>query len=593
MITTYPARWDRVVDVVVLGSGCAGLVAATLAHDGGAEVLVLEKADLIGGTTGVSGGMPWIPLNRHMAHVGQTDSRDEALAYIRRLTLGREPDPELVEVYVDWASEALDYLEVHTPLRMTAPTTFNDYYAHLPGGKVAGRSIEPAPFDARGELGAWADRLRTSPHLPRLTMEEGAKFLRGEGLPDFELVVGREQADERVLGPAMVAALFKGLLDRAVEVVTGAPARQLVVVDGAVVGVEAVDGAVLAVEPLAGGGSVGPGGSGGLAGGGSEAGRPLLVGARRGVVLACGGFEWNEAMVEAFIGAAIEPLSPPHNTGDGHLMAMEAGAELANMTSHWGQPAILEPGVSFEGRPMLQMGSLRSVPGVIVVNKHGRRFVNEGVTYQDYPKVLAAFDPVALDYPNEAPHWMVFDQRVKDTAMVLPSVLPGSPAPGWIPRAGDIAGLARCIGVEPAALEATVARWNQLVAAGEDTDFQRGTTAFEAQMTGHLPTPGTSLAAIEKPPFYAVQLRNGTLGTNGGPRIDANGRVRRARGGVVPGLYAAGNAAASVFGPAYPGGGATLGPALTFGYLAGRHVAARPARPVEDAAVQQPPAAAT
>src|SRR5579871_2521443 len=137
MITKRPARWDRVADVVVLGSGAAGLVAATLASDGGADVVLLEKAELIGGTTGVSGGMPWVPLNRHMSDVGVADSRDDALTYIRRLTLGREPDPALVETYVDTAPEMLDYLESKTPLRMTAPTTFNDYYAHLPGGKRA------------------------------------------------------------------------------------------------------------------------------------------------------------------------------------------------------------------------------------------------------------------------------------------------------------------------------------------------------------------------------------------------------------------------------------------------------------------------
>jgi 3-oxosteroid 1-dehydrogenase len=553
VITTVPARWDQAVDVVVVGSGCAGLVAATLAHDGGASTLVVEKAGMIGGTTGVSGGMPWIPLNRHMADVGQTDSREEALTYIRRLTMGREPDPELLEAYVDRAAEALDYLETHTPLRMVAPTTFNDYYAHLPGGKPAGRSIEPAPFDAPGELGEWASRLRTSPHLPRLTMGEGAKFLTGDGPLDFEVVLGREARDERVLGPAMVAMLFKGLLDRGVEVVTASPVRDLVMVDGAVVGAQ-VDR---------------PGSTG-----------AQLVAARQGVVLACGGFEWNEAMVAAFIGHGIEPLSPPHNTGDGHLMAMEAGAELANMTSYWGQPAILEPGVTFEGQPMLQMGTVRSTPGVIVVNKHGQRFVNEGVTYQDHPKAAISFDPVGLDHPNEGPQWMVFDQRVKDRAVVLPSVLPGQPAPDWIPRADTVAELADLIGIDPGALEATVTRWNGLVAAGEDRDFGRGTTAFEAQMTGRPPSPKTSMAPVERPPFYAVQLRNGALGTNGGPRTDAAGRVRRARGGVVPGLYAAGNAAASVFGPAYPGGGATLGPALTFGYLAGRDVATQPRRVV-------------
>ncbi len=544
MITDRPGHWDHVVDVVVLGSGAAGLVAATLAHDGGAEVMLLEKSDLVGGTTGVSGGMPWIPLNRHMAEVGVEDTREEALRYIRRLTLGREPDPALVDVYVDSAPEMLDYLEAKTPLKMTAPTTFNDYYAHLPGGKRAGRSIEPAPFDAK-ELGAWAPRLRTSPHLPWLTMEEGARFLRGEAMGDMELAVRRQSDDIRVLGPALVAALFKGLLDRGVDVRTGAPATDLVVVDGAVIGVRSTAG---------------------------------LVGARRGVILACGGFEWNEAMVRAYIGQPVEPLSPPHNEGDGHRMAMQAGAAMGNMTSFWGQPGVNEPGFEIDGRPVPQMGSIRSTPGVIVVNRHGRRFVNEAVTYQDFPKVLAMYDPVAVDYPNEAPHWLVFDQRVKDTAVVLPSVLPGQPAPEWITQAPTLAALAAAIGLDAGALEATVARWNAQVGAGEDPDFRRGTTTFELHMSGRPPSPEVCMRAIGQAPFYAVELVNGALGTNGGALVDEHARVRGSWGGVIPGLYAAGNASASVFGPAYPGGGATIGPAMTFGYLAGRHAAAQPPR---------------
>ena len=549
MLTAPPQRWDREFDLVVLGSGAAGLTAAILAHDGGARVLVLEKARLIGGTTGVSGGMPWIPLNRHMAELGVSDSREEALSYIRRLTLGREPDPVLLEVYVDAAPEMLEYLEAKTPLRMSAPTTFNDYYADLPGGKPAGRSLEPQPFDAHTELGEWASRLRTSPHLPWLTMEEGARFLRGDAPPDVELAARREAADVRVLGPALVAALVKALLDRGVELATSTPATGLVAVDGGVAGVRA-----------------------------EHDGRVQWIEARRGVVIATGGFEWNEDMVRGFIGQHLDPLSPPTNEGDGLRMAMEAGAALANMSSFWGQPAILEPGVEYEGRPMFQMGSARSIPGVIAVNKHGRRFVNEGSTYQDFPKSAAVYDPVSIEYPNEAPQWLVFDQRVKDTSVILPSVLPGQPAPDWITAAPTLRGLAEAIGVEPGALDATVERWNRQVAAGTDDEHGRGSLRFETHMTGVGPTAERCMAPVEQPPFYAVRLYNGTLGTSGGVRVDRHARVLRYDGSPIPGLYAAGNAAASVFGPAYPGGGATIGPALTFGYLAGRHAASRGGR---------------
>jgi succinate dehydrogenase/fumarate reductase flavoprotein subunit len=548
MITSAPDHWDRVVDVVVLGSGAAGLAAATLARDGGSEVLLLEKSDLIGGTTAVSGGMPWIPMNRHMADVGVPDSRQEALEYIRRLTLGREPDAELVEAYVDTAPEMLDYLESKTPLRMTAPPTFSDYYADLPGGKQAGRSIEPAPFDARSELGDWAPRLRTTPHMPSLTMEEGLRFLTGLEPPDTERAAARDRDDVRVLGPALVAALFKGLLDRGVEVETGAAGRELVVLNGEVAGVRVELGS-----------------------------QSRLIGARQGVVLACGGFEWNEEMVKAFIGQVLEPMSPPYNEGDGHVMAMEAGAELANMTSFWGQPALVEPGFDYEGRPLPQMGSARSTPGVLVVNRRGRRFTNEGVTYQDFPKVLGTYDPVAIEYPNQGPIWLVFDHAVKESTVILPSVLPGEPAPQWIIQAATVGELAGRIGVDPHGLEATVAQWNDQVASGTDPDFHRGTVWFEAFSTGG-PSPSRCLVPVAAPPFYAVRLHNGTLGTNGGPRIDRHGRVRSYRGGVIPGLYAAGNASACVFGPAYPGGGATIGPALTFGYLAGKHIATRTPR---------------
>jgi 3-oxosteroid 1-dehydrogenase len=550
MITNRPSTWDKVVDVVVMGSGAAGLTAATLAHDGGASVLVLEKSAQLGGTTGVSGGMPWIPLNSHLAEVGVTDSREEALAYIRRLTLGTEPDPALVETFVDTAAEMLDYLESKTPLRMTAPPGFSDYYADQPGGKPAGRSLEPVPFDARTELGEWASRVRVGPHLPWLTMEEGGKFLTGRDLPDASLAGQRQRDDIRVLGAALAASLVKGLLDRSVALQTDSPVQELVVVDGAVVGVRV-----------------------------SHGGRDELIGARKGVVLASGGFEWNEDMVAGFIGQPIMPLSPPYNEGDGHRIAMEAGASLANMRSFWGQPAILEPDFEIDGRAVPQMASLRSMPGVVIVNRYGDRFVNEGVTYQDLPKAMQTYDPVAVDYPNRAPVWLIFDQRVKDTSVVLPSVLPGQPAPDWIFTASTLAELADQIDLPSERLEATIGRWNGNVAAGQDPDYHRGTFWWEAFMTGG-PTPESCMRPVSKAPFYAIEMRNGTIGTNGGMRIDRSARVLSYGRGVIPGLYAAGNASACVFGGAYPGGGGTIGPALTFGYIAGRAVATEPGREV-------------
>jgi 3-oxosteroid 1-dehydrogenase len=534
-------RWDEVVDVLVLGSGAAGLSAAVAAHDGGAEVLVLEKAPLIGGTAGVSGGIIWIPLNDHMAAAGISDSREEALEYIQRLTLGSEPDPELVEVYVDQAHQVAGYLERHTPLRLMISSSFTDYYADLPGGKKdGGRSLESEPFDARTALGEWSPKVRTSPHMAWLTLDEGAKALIGGEVP-ADLAAERERDDVRVIGSALVASLFKGLLDRGVEVVTDSPAQELVIEDGAVVGAIACQGGI-----------------------------SRRIGARRGVIIASGGFEWNAEMVKAFIGEEIEPLSPPYNEGDGLRMAIEAGAQLGNMRAFWGQPALLDPNVEFEGMRLMQMGGARAIPGIVVVNRHGKRFVNEAVSYQDFPKAVGAFDPVAVDRPNED-HWIVFDQRLKDNAALLPSVLPSEPAPDWIDQAATLSELAERAGIDPEGLEATVARWNAHAAAGADPDFQRGSAWYEGFMTGG-PTPAV-LQPVVEPPFYAMPLYHGALGTSGGARITADGQVRNMRGGTIPGLYAAGNASACVLGDSYPGGGATLGPALTFGFIAGRHAA--------------------
>jgi len=552
MTAAIPSSWDQVVDVLVLGSGAAGLSAAVAAHDGGAETLVLEKARLIGGTAGVSGGIIWIPLNRHMAAAGISDSREEALEYIRRLTLGSEPDPALVETYVDRAHDVAEYLEDNTPLQLMVSSSFTDYYADLPGGKPeGGRSLESEPFDARAALGAESPKVRTSPHLAWLTLDEGAKALIGGDVP-ADLAAQRERDDVRVIGSALVASLYRGLLDRGVEVVTGVRGDELVRDD---------DGAIVGAVVL-------------------RDGARQAIGARRGVVIATGGFEWNPELVKAFIGEPVEPMSPPHNEGDGLRMAMEAGAALGNMRAFWGQPALMDPNAEFEGERMIEMGGARAIPGVVVVNGHGRRFVNEAVSYQDFPKAVAAFDPVAVEHPNHD-HWMVYDQRLKDAAAILPSMPAGEPAPDWVHRGETIRELAEDAGIDPDGLEATIERWNAHVASGHDPDFGRGSAWYEAFMTGG-PTPAV-LAPVQQGPFYAMRMLHGALGTNGGPRITVDGEVRDLRGGTIEGLYAAGNAAAAPLGDSYPGGGATLGPALTFGFLAGRHAAGQPARLATDA----------
>jgi succinate dehydrogenase/fumarate reductase flavoprotein subunit len=537
MITNKPDRWDRVVDVVVVGSGGAALVAATLAHDGGAEVLVLEKADMIGGTTAVSGGVAWLPGNHLGAEAGIPDSRDDAIAYIRRLAMGHEHDPSLIETFVDTAPEVLRYLMDHTPLRMQVVPNFPDYYFpyDVPGKRHGGRSVEPVPYAVGTELPEWRDRLVTRGTL----MSLGAVTTLGEDFtaPDEALraeLARREAADVRTKGAALVAMLFKGLLERGVETQLSTRVVELVQVDGEVIGLRC-----------------------------ERDGVSQTIGARRGVVLACGGFEWNAELVQGFIGYEVQPLSPPNNVGDGLVMAMEAGAQLANMNSYWGQPAMFDPAIERDGKLVPQFEWARGEPSSIIVNRSGRRFANEAMAYNDFPKAFGQYDPTTVSFPNEAPGWMIFDQKVRDSARVL-SMLPGEPTPDWVPVADTIEALADAIGIEPSALAETVERYNESASRGDDPEFDRTKVG--------LMGPGR-VQPIDTPPYYAVVVHPGALGTNGGPRLTADGEVRRQRGGVVPGLYAAGNTAASAFGWAYPGGGATIGQGITFGYRAGRHVA--------------------
>jgi 3-oxosteroid 1-dehydrogenase len=529
-------NWDRTVDVVVVGSGAAGLVAALAAADGGATVEVFEKADLVGGTSAWSGGMPWMPLNAHQSETGIPDSRDEVLAYIAGLSEGREPDPALVEVFIDHAAEALAFIEKSTPLEMRTLTAYPDYYSDRPNSKLRGRSVEPVALASRDLLGDWYDRVRESPLMPRLMREE-----MGSDIDVDAVTTERETAGVRTLGSALVSGILRGVLDRGVEVTTGTAVTDLVVGNGAVVGVVA-----------------------------EHDGSTIRIGARRGVVLASGGFEWNDELVKAYLGnARIFPLTPEGNVGDGLRMGLELGARVGNMTN-----AVTRP-IAWDGSS-IYMSTPRQDPGCIIVGRNGRRFVNEGISYMDMGKAFRAYDPRTQSYPDAGPVWMIFDQSVRERTRVG-AFVPDSPTPDWVEEGATIAELARAIDIDPHALAGEIDRFNGFVATGIDLDFGRGTIWFEGLSIGG-PSAEKNLAKIEHGPFYAMRLYNGVFGTIGGLRVNEHARVLAESGGTIEGLWAVGNVAAGVLGQSYPGGGSSLGPNLTFGYLAGRDLAQHPAR---------------
>ena len=543
-----PERWDYETDVVILGTGSAALVAGITAYEQGADVILLEKAKQIGGTSAFSGGVPWIPMNRYMKEAGIEDSREDVLTYLRRLTGGKEPNSDLLEVYIDNAHKMLDFLLENTPLRFSIPKSYPEYYSDLPGSKN-GRSLDPVPFSLN-ELGEWSSKLRQNPVFPPLTLEEGGAIEASKA--DFTLIADRMENNIVTMGRSLVGSLFKGCLDRNITTLIETPGKELVLnEEGEVIGVKA-----------------------------EQNGKDVFIGARKGVVLASGGFEWNKELIKMFLkGHATHPMSPSSNTGDGLLMAMEIGAALGNMSEAWWTPTMQDPTIEYEDHVLsLTLGN-RTSKNTIIVNKYGKRFVNEGTTYMDMPKSFYEYDPVKLDWPNEPPVWLIFDQQLKDREMVI-TAMPGEPAPDWFYQASNVKDLASKIGVDPNGLEETVATFNEYAKMGKDPDFGRGTAFFENFDGGG--SPEKNLGPIDTAPYYALPIYYGMLGTNGGPKINENGQVINVRGKVIDGLYAAGNVAMGVFGQAYPSAGGTIGPAMTFGYLAGKDVGKKASRDIKN-----------
>lgn len=546
-------QWDEIFDVVVVGSGGGALTAALLARDGGASVLVVEKDQYLGGTTAVSGGDMWIPNNHHIAG---KDSREDAIAYVHRLSDGRESDPSLVEVYVDTAPQALDYLEAHTGYRSEPHVSLDDYYSvigdRIPGVRHFPRTVAVKPYPAGAELGELAKLINKGPWVPPVEVSFPEQR-RGEVGP--EELARREREGWRAKGGGLIAALLKALLDRGVEVRTSTPAVELVTDDQSAVVGTVVDGA----------------------------GGRRRIGARKGVVLACGGFEWNPEMVKTYIGYEVKPVTPWSNTGDGHLMAMEAGAKMGSMTSFFSYGVMYDPWEKGrDGNPLPQM-MMGLGAGSILVNKLGRRFMHGGYTYNDFSHPFGFYDQRYPGFVNKPPAWVIFgaehlEQGIMGAKPGIEMSLTGPEGqepPDWVVLAGSIGELAQKIGIDPDSLQETVNHYNEYAEKGEDPDWSdplQTHVLTGPDSVNHKPVVG--------PPYGAIQQWPGTIGTNGGCRIDADARVLGNRVPVIDGLYAAGNTSAAVLGATYPGGGTCIGSSVTMGYRAGRHVAGRAPRDI-------------
>jgi len=537
--------------VVVAGSGAAGLVAALAAATAGAEVLVLERSDLLGGTTALGGGRVWIPANHCPENSG--DSVEAARVYLDGLFPAGYA--HMTEAFLASAPAMARFVEANTRHRFVACPGYPDYHPGRPGATAGGRCLDMLPADL-STMVPLARQVRVPPGYLPMTHAEWERW-RYPSRFDWDLLKTRMATGIRANGVALAAALADGAVRAGARIETGARL----------------------VEVITGTGEAGSGGAGT-----GEAVTHALVerAAATGpastervpasaVILACGGFDWDESLRHAWHPAAQRASgASPGNAGDALRIASRLGARTDNLGEGWWMPMMAVPGEEVDGVPYPRsLIRERAVPRQVMVNAAGRRFVDEAAPYNEVGKAMHCQD--AGGCPND-PAYLIFDAEFTRTYS-LPGFHDGK-VPGWMPRAGSLAGLAGLIGVDREGLTATVARWNESCACGADLDFGRGGNVYDRYGGDPGVAGAPNLGPLTGPPFYAVRVLAGTIGTKGGPVTDATGRVLTNAGTPVEGLYAAGNAAAFWTGDAYPAPGATLGIAMTMGYLAGRHAAA-------------------
>jgi succinate dehydrogenase/fumarate reductase flavoprotein subunit len=553
-------------DVLVAGSGAGGMAAAVTARRHGLDVVVAEKEPWFGGTTALSGGWLWVPGNRHGAALGaQTGAAEPpgaARAYLQD-QCGPWFDGARVDAFLAAGPRMVDFLERETAVRFECPVMFPDYHPDVPGGAAGGRSIVAAPFDGRA-LGRSLAKLR--PPLPELTLfgmmlgsgKEIVHFFNATRSLESAWVVAKRLASHArdlalyrrgirlTNGNALAGRLLKSAEDVGVRLLASAPVQELLRSDGAVRGarLDTADG-------------------------------PARVHARRGVVLACGGFPQDverrrRLFPHAPTGAEHWSPAPPGNTGDGLRLAEAAGAGIEQDLPHAAAWVPVSRVARRDGTTGLFPHFIdRAKPGVIAVTRKGRRFVNEANSYHDFVQGLVA--AVGRDEPTA---FLLADHRaIRRYGLGFAKAFPLPLGPylrsGYLLRGDTLAALAARAGIDAAALQVTLDAYNRHAREGRDPEFHKGSTAYNRFLGDATVGPNPCLAPLEVAPFYAVQVVIGDLGTYAGIRTDGRARVLGARGEPITGLYAAGNDMASIMGGNYPAGGITLGPAMTFGYIAG------------------------
>jgi 3-oxosteroid 1-dehydrogenase len=555
------------VDVLVVGSGAGGMTAAITAHDQGLDTLLIEKSERFGGTSAISGGVIWVPDNHLMKKVGIADSAAEGLAYLTALTAGEVPQAKL-QAYVKHAAEMVRYLEENTFTKFNPAADYADYYERQPGYKPGARSLDSKPFSLR-HLKQHADEIllpSTKGILNRikLTAIEAHRVIQSTFMRNIYIVwrllvhfldvpyrLQGKRDSRLVLGQALTGSLRASMLQRGIPLWLNTGMNELILENDRVVGVWA-----------------------------QRDSRRIKILARKGVIVACGGFGQNAALRQQYqqqpIGAEWSSANP-HDKGDGIVAGENIGAQLAFMHCAWWSPSYILPNGSPEA---LIIG--KSMPGGIFVNQAGERFTNEAAPYEDVVKAQYQANTVSPSIPC----YMIFDARHRNNyTLANGRIYPGKMQPDdkipeefknsdFFIKADCLDMLAKKTGIDPAGLQASIQRFNHFAVQGKDEDFLRGETAqdryYSDPDTGY---PNPTLSPLSEAPFYCIKIWPGDLGTKGGLKTDEAGRVLDTADRPIGGFYATGNATGALMGNSYPGAGSTLGPAMTFGYLAALDIA--------------------
>ncbi len=550
--------FDEVLDFVVVGSGGGSMCAALMMRSFGKSAVILEKTELVGGTTARAGGVMWIPDNPFMKRDGIEDCYEKAVTYIDGV-VGDHPDTpgtsrERRHTYVREAPRMVEFL-ISQGIKLTRIDGWPDYYDELPGGSARGRNVVAEIFDAN-QLGEWKDKLRVNwLRIPAMHDEAFALMTFKQSWKGKLMMakIGLRTGMAKLRGKRLVASgaalqgrMLQAALRTGVDIRLNSPVRELILEDDAVTGV------VTVVD-----------------------GRERRIGARLGVLVNAGGFAHNRKMRERYQpGTSVQWTSAaPGDTGEMIEEMERRGAAIAQMEEMVGMQITWPPG---SDKTDVKAGSqsLTAAPHAILVDQSGVRYQNEGGSYMGYCKAMLERNKVVPAVPS----WAIFDSQCMRKYMVA-GTMPGKKKPrswyeeGFLRQADTIEELAALLKIEPAALKATIERFNGFVAKNRDEEFHRGDRAYDRWLGDPYHKPSPTLGAITEAPFYAVPMYPGDVGTYGGVVTDVHARVLRTDGAVIPGLYATGVSTASVMGRVYPGAGSSIGPSFVWGYVAANHAA--------------------